>query len=124
MTEKQNKRATMPTKAQIRNAWKYAAFDVPNDLKTCWGCGFGGGFIDRAHIKAVHAGGSNDPANIVLLCRACHIAQESICGTLEGRQNFRAAIIDGAPFMKARMAYMSVQIELMGSAVAEPMEQS
>ena len=110
-----NKRASMPSKAAIRDAWQRFAFDIPQDVWNCWGCVFGTP-TERAHIHAVHAGGSNDPENMVLLCRACHTAQETICSTLEGRENFRAAIIDGAPFVKARVEYLTAQVQLMGDS--------
>lgn len=87
-------------------------FEIPQDLKTCWGCGFTAPFIDRAHVRAVCDGGTNEPENMVLLCRMCHTAQETVCITDKGRENFVKALEDGVPFMKARAEYLLAQVEL------------
>lgn len=38
----------------------------------CQCCGCWSEMIDRAHIKSKGSGGSNEPNNILLLCRLCH----------------------------------------------------
>lgn len=115
-----NKRSNMPSKKAILEAWYEDLWDMPDNmyeakkawLDTCWACGFAG-HLQRCHLKAVQYGGSNDAKNLVLLCRSCHVRQENECMTDEGRQNFVAALQDGAPYMAIRMHELAAQIERM-----------
>lgn len=88
----QNKRLGMPTKKQIVIFWaetlifyynKYSMdiyydsfYDNPDEVtNTCFACGSWYG-TQRAHIKAVTIGGSNELSNLHLLCPECHLESE------------------------------------------------
>ena len=82
-------------------------FDTPERDDVCWGCGFPAG-TQRCHVLAKCDGGSDEAANLVLLCQRCHLTQEQECRTQEGRQLFIDSILDGAPYMTSefyRMTY-------------------
>lgn len=115
-----NKRKGMPSKINILQARYQDMWDMPDNeyeakktwLDTCWACGFAG-HLQRCHLKSAQDGGSNDSKNLVLLCRSCHVRQETECATDEGRQNFVAALQDGALYMSIRMQELAAQIERM-----------
>lgn len=54
---------------------------VEQGASTCWACGSGPGgdgslgWLQRAHVVAVVAGGDDSPANFFLLCAVCHREQ-------------------------------------------------
>ena len=103
-----NRRHSLPSKKAILLHWSEILWDAPTDLDTCWACGLPG-VIQRAHLHPRCEGGSDDVDNLVLLCRCCHWTQE----TITDRDEFRAALIDGAPFMSARIAYLKTKITFM-----------
>jgi hypothetical protein len=94
-------------KQEIREYWADKMFECPEDLETCWGCGITGR-TQRCHIQAVCDGGTDSPDNLMLLCKMCHIMQETICGHAVNRTQFIEAIKDGAPFMTARLKYFMI----------------
>ena len=63
-----NERSKMPSKLEIAKHWGFPT----DDLTYCWGCGFPGGRIERAHLIAKSSGGDNNPDNFILLCNFCH----------------------------------------------------
>lgn len=84
-------RSPMPGVAAIVRHWAPwlvqmgRAPSVPEALAAepwCFGCGFGwtGRGLVRAHIRAHARGGSESPANLHLLCHACHCASEQLSG--------------------------------------------
>jgi len=102
-------RSDMPSKSKIQNWWARNTqnFDLPEvrsdkAATLCWGCGFHAN-LERSHIKALSEGGTNECSNLVLLCPYCHLMQESVCTTDEGRKRFVEEILDGAPYMTIRM---------------------
>jgi len=95
----------MPTRAQIYNHWAPLMFDPPEDYdktKTCWGCGQQSA-LQRCHIIARCDGGTDEVNNLLLLCKRCHYSQETICMDEKRREKFVELILDGAPFMTARL---------------------
>jgi len=98
----------MPTKAQIYEHWAPLMWNPPkpyDKYKTCWACGFQFG-TQRCHIKAKCDGGTDEVANLLLLCKRCHWSQETICIDDARRKKFVELVLDGAPFMKARLLEM------------------
>jgi hypothetical protein len=77
-------------------------FEPPIDTDTCFACGFKNG-TERAHIKAKCDGGADTENNLFLLCRRCHISQETVCIDENSIQNFIDSILDGAPFQMVRI---------------------
>jgi len=92
----------MPSKWQIHKYWSLILWDMPDNVKTCWACGFEG-YIHRAHIKARCCGGSDDVNNMILICSDCHKLQEVVCDTEQGRKEFVESLMDGAPYMTKRI---------------------
>lgn len=92
----------MPPKKLILQHWAPLMDDAPEDVNVCWACGFHSG-TERCHIQAKCDGGSEDVSNLLLLCRLCHITQETICMDAERRTQFVESVLDGAPFMVARL---------------------
>ncbi len=45
------------------------------DQYTCRACGLVGGELELDHIVNVARGGTDDPANLQILCRSCHAAK-------------------------------------------------
>lgn len=89
----------MPTKGVVRSHWAaMGMFDPPDRDDLCWGCGFDA-CTHRCHILAKCHGGTDDAANLVLLCQRCHLTQEHECQTQEGRKAFVDSMMDGAPYM-------------------------
>lgn len=54
---------------------------ILRDGAACVKCGKGVGPLEVDHVVPLHVGGSNDPANLELLCRDCHRVKTE----LEGR---------------------------------------
>lgn len=95
----------MPTKAQIYRHWAPLMFEPPSEYdkgKTCWACGLKFG-TQRCHIKAKCDGGTDEVDNLLLLCKRCHMSQETICMDEKRREKFVELVLDGAPFMVARL---------------------
>jgi HNH endonuclease/Recombinase len=81
-------RGTTASKAQIRKHWslwlvmvgKFETVAEAESSWACWACGFTNSnqddWVERAHITAYSDGGSNEPKNLHLLCRWCHLASE------------------------------------------------
>jgi len=103
-----NARSNLPTKKAILKHWSAILWDPPETVDTCWSCGLPG-LIERAHLQARCDGGSDEIDNLILLCRACHWQQETIID----HHAFREALIDGAPFMSARLAYLRAKMPFM-----------
>ena len=80
----------------------------------CFACTWQGR-LERAHILAKCDGGSDDVSNIHLLCRSCHVMQEGICTTEQGRQNWLKALKDGTPFLRAKLLYALAAAEILGT---------
>ena len=66
----------MPSRKKILEYWS-DKINGAKDENSCFKCGFDKGTPDRAHIKAVFQGGTDDVSNIHLLCRNCHIDSEA-----------------------------------------------
>lgn len=111
----------MPSKSAIYVHWYDILWDgrrMQNNKRkgdrrydTCWGCGFEVG-TQRCHIIDRCAGGSDEVSNLVLLCVDCHRTQELVCQTDQGRKKFVEQIVDGAPFMPAKIAKYKNLIDL------------
>lgn len=85
--KRENKR-TLVSAGVIRKAWQAAAGsenvpklgrrvienieDDSDDLRLCWCCGKQG-YQERCHIVPHSLGGLDTPANLFLLCSACHV---------------------------------------------------
>jgi 5-methylcytosine-specific restriction endonuclease McrA len=60
------------SKEQIRAFWdgRHQRINALTDV--CWCCGYHSRFLEKAHITALILGGSDELANIHLLCTRCH----------------------------------------------------
>ena len=103
----------MPSKRQIHSFWMDKIWEIPDRLHTCWGCGFDT-ITQRCHILARAEGGDDNPENLVILCKRCHLDQESMCMSETGRKNFIALLKDGALFMGKRIADYKHILEING----------
>lgn len=85
----------MPTSRDIYRHWgitlvklnKFdSLFEVEDGIADgedgiCWGCGYcGRGSLERAHILPRMLGGSDDVANLHMLCAVCHKISEDLWG--------------------------------------------
>lgn len=87
------KRIGMPLHPEIRNYWvnkidfkrknhcdEYEFLHGDLGSYFCFACGMADDGLERAHIKSIFDGGSNDASNIHILCKTCHKASEFITG--------------------------------------------
>lgn len=86
------KRRNMPKPQTVRNFWaprlvemgKFYSVEEVSEGDYCFACGFPEGDTQkktqRAHIRPINRGGSNDPSNIHLLCTICHKNSEHLFG--------------------------------------------
>ena len=72
------RKRNMPSKKDIYEYWKYKLNPDYSNL-SCFKCGFDKG-IQRAHIKSVCEGGTDELNNIHLLCKNCHLDSEAWSG--------------------------------------------
>jgi len=87
-----DKKRLMPTRTTIRAHWAPRWKEFPNwkidsqeefleFLNGCFACGWDhNNKVERAHITAKTEGGSDQPENLHLLCRACHDSSEFLKG--------------------------------------------
>ena len=80
MTDK--KRYRLPKRKEIINFWidKLEKIDVDiSYVGECFACGIGWK-LERAHIKPISDGGTNELANLHILCPGCHAESEFLWG--------------------------------------------
>jgi 5-methylcytosine-specific restriction endonuclease McrA len=78
----------MPVESVIRSYWADAlwlrkGFDSPEEFMepgVCFACGMDNDGVERCHILARCCGGSDDAANLHMLCRTCHKDSEGLDG--------------------------------------------
>ena len=68
----------MPSRNNIFQYWNGKLDTAIND-STCFKCGFDS-YVERAHIKSVFDGGSDECDNLHLLCHNCHKTSEGFNG--------------------------------------------
>jgi hypothetical protein len=107
-----NEKRKMPKVEAIVNYWK-DNYCESFDSSFCWGCGFPNfGILDRAHLHARCKGGSDEPDNLVLLCRFCHSnVQEMFTDTKEQSNKIRSMILEGMPFFNIRVSFFTEKIK-------------
>ena len=103
----------MPTQKKILYYWMEIINDLPNNIKTCWACGFDFG-TQRCHIKARCNGGNDSVDNLVLLCSECHKMQELHCSTINGENDFREKIKNGSPYMAHQFSVQISKAKTLG----------
>lgn len=89
-------RRNMPNKKKVYSFWAETLVNIQkfdsyyelteSDCSICWGCGYLSehGPLEMAHIIPRNRGGSDNPSNIHMLCRLCHLMSEH----LEGKQYY------------------------------------
>jgi len=73
------RKRNMPSRKRIVSFWQ-DKLDGATYEDSCWKCGYDRGTMERAHIKAVIDGGSDDVSNLHLLCKNCHLDSEIYSG--------------------------------------------
>ena len=87
-------RKALPSKNVIRKQWaewlvEVGKFDSVTEVMEadyCWACGFihsdtdGDDWTEKAHILAHMEGGTENPDNLHLLCKWCHLSSEMLTG--------------------------------------------
>lgn len=80
-------RQDMPKKKEIVNFWYPIFCDMGLEMDDellrhyqCFVCAVHGPKLERAHIKALCDGGSNDVRNLHMLCASCHHESEMYSG--------------------------------------------
>src|SRR5699024_4292664 len=51
--------------------------DAAEAHERCWRCGYKRG-LERCHIVPSSLGGSDEPSNLVLLCKRCHLENPNV----------------------------------------------
>jgi hypothetical protein len=72
-------------------------------MGTCFACRIAAP-LERAHILPRWAGGSDEPVNLHLLCRACHLKSEGLFGISYWRWFAKS----GARYRRSRQAHDGV----------------
>lgn len=76
----------LPTRAAVARHWNETIPPLPTkeqdarwDENSCWGCG-DHLKLQRCHAISRDAGGSDDAANLLILCTPCHLETEYLSG--------------------------------------------
>jgi hypothetical protein len=110
MKAARERRVKMPNKKEIINFW-LNEYNIEFDDYFCWGCGFGGGGLQRAHLHASYRSNDNSPSNLVLLCKFCHDHIQEITSTnIKAIEQVKNMIIEGMPFFKLRYNFIEQKI--------------
>lgn len=94
----------MPNRHAVRAYWaarlsrglyrKFSSEAVALSRFVCFACSSDWGRLDRAHIHPLGLEGSNDAANLHLLCAICHVESEDLTGRAYWRWFFDRHVAD------------------------------